>query len=140
MEVRSGTGTHVAKVARENVECHRGRGLRDWDGRQDREERDDVNDADAGADDELEADGLGKTAVCVQRREQAGADDGEGPARVCWDQVFAGLLDCDARYDCDEADAVRQPEKVDAGSGGRPVLACLEEDGVPVCRWCVGIS
>ena len=128
-------GAHIAKVARENVKGHSRRALRDWDRCQDREERDDVDDANSTTDDELEADRLGKTAVRVQRRQQTGANDHEHPADECCDDVFSRLLNYDARYNCNQADAIRQPKKVDASSSRRLVLACLEEDCVPVYQW-----
>lgn len=61
--------THIAKVAGEDEECHRGSSLRDWGGCQEREGTDDVSDADAGTDYNLEADRLGKTTIRAQRRE-----------------------------------------------------------------------
>jgi len=75
--------THIAKVARENVKGHSRRRLRDWNRCQDGEDQGDVTDADSTTDDRLEADRLGKTAVRVQRRQQAGADDNEHPAEDC---------------------------------------------------------
>jgi hypothetical protein len=127
--------THIAKVARENVKGHSRRRLRDWNRCQDGEDQGDVTDADSTTDDRLEADRLGKTAVRVQRRQQTGANDHEHPADECCDDVFSRLLNYDARYDCNQADAIRQPKQVDASSSRRLVLACLEEDCVPVYQW-----
>ena len=83
---------HKAKVSRENVKGHGRRSLRDWDGCQDREEKDDVTNADSTTDDELETDRLGKAAVRMQRRQQADTDNSEHPAHEYWDRVIACLL------------------------------------------------
>ena len=125
-------GTYVAKVAREDIKSHGRSTLVDWDGCQDREESDDVSDAETATDDKLEADRLGKTAVRAQCRQQASPENGENPASIYCHQVFARFLDCYARHDCDEADAVRQPKKVDTGTRGCLVLACFEEDRIPI--------
>jgi len=66
--------------------------LRDWDGCQDREEKDGVTNADSTTDDELETDRLEKAAVRVQRRQQADTDNNEHPVHEYWDRVIAGLL------------------------------------------------
>ena len=55
--------SHIAKVAREDVKGHGRSSLGDRDGCQDREERDDVEDADPCTDDKLKADSLGKTVI-----------------------------------------------------------------------------
>ena len=86
-------GTHKAKIARENVKGHGRRSLRDWHGCQDREEKDDVTNADSTTYDELKPDRLGKAAVRVQRRQQAETDNSEHPAHEYWDRVIACLLD-----------------------------------------------
>ena len=127
-----GRGAHVAKVTRENVKGHCRSSLGDWYGRQDREERGDVNDANPTTDDNLETDRLGKTAVRTECRQKTCPDDGEHPTNVHRDRVIARLLDCDARHNRDEADGIRQPKKVDTGSRGRFVLARFKEDREPI--------
>lgn len=103
----SGKGTHVSKVAREHVKGHRRSSLGHWDGCQDREENANVNDADSATDDKLEANSLGRTAVRAQCRQKTSPDNGEDPANVYRDQIFARLLDRNARHECDQADAIR---------------------------------
>ena len=98
--------THETKVTPKDVESHRRSGLRDWDGCQDREDRDDEGDTNSSTDENLETDRFGKTTVHAQCRQQACANNSYHPANVYGDRVFACLPNCDARHDCDEADAV----------------------------------
>ncbi len=101
-----GKGTHGSKVAREHVKGHCRSSLCDWNRCQDWEDDGNVDHPDSTADDDLETDSLGNTAVRAQCHQKSSTDDDQSPANVYQYQILARLLDRDARHERDQADAV----------------------------------